>query len=71
MDVIRKPRHMERRLVKAGLERVDDPRMPHLGQARPQYTEEEKLEWIRRAWTELGEPFTCVAYQELAEQKAG
>lgn len=45
------------------------PREPHLGRRRPTYTDSEKLRWVQRAWTELGEPFTATAYKRWQRKK--
>jgi hypothetical protein len=50
-------------LEKAGLNPVSDPSDPTLGNGLKRYTDEEKLEWIRRAWTACGQPFTAAAYK--------
>ena len=50
-------------LEKAGLAPLAQPGQPHLGTRRPSYTDEEKLDWIRQAWTVVGEPFTGYAYK--------
>lgn len=70
VDVIRK-RHGDwnAALTKAGLEPVEHPSQPHLGRPRPTYTDAEKLEWLRRAWKELGEPFTAHAYKHWRATK--
>jgi Homing endonuclease associated repeat len=64
VDTIRK-RHgsWNAALLKAGLDPVTNPSRPHLGQPLRLYSEEEKLVWLRRAWAELGEPFTATAYK--------
>jgi hypothetical protein len=35
---------------------------PFTGSRRPSYTHNQKIEWLQRAWVELGEPFTIGAY---------
>jgi hypothetical protein len=72
VDIIRK-RHgsWNGALRKAGLDPVERPSQPHLGTRRPSYNEEEKLEWIRRAWVEVGQPFTAVAYKRWRLTKLG
>lgn len=50
-------------LTTAGLAPLEHVGEPHLGLRRPSYSEIDKLEWIRRAWSELGEPFTVTAYK--------
>jgi hypothetical protein len=64
VDVIRK-RHGDwnTALARAGLEPVESPWEPHLGKHAPAYTEEEKLDWIRQAWSACGEPFTANTYK--------
>jgi Homing endonuclease associated repeat len=56
-------------LAKAGLQPVKGQRQPALGLSSPLYSEAEKLEWIRRAWTECGEPFTQAAYKHWREKR--
>jgi Homing endonuclease associated repeat len=56
-------------LVAAGLEPLADSRSPHLGERPPRYSEAEKLEWIRQAWVELGEPFTGWAFMRWRKKK--
>lgn len=64
VEVIRKRRgDWNAALAAAGLERIEHPSQPHLGTTRPTYTDDEKLEWLRQAWKELGEPFTTNAYK--------
>ncbi|MDP9250361.1 MAG: hypothetical protein M3O78_03215 [Chloroflexota bacterium] len=70
MDVIRKRYgSWNEALGKAGLAPVEHPSQPHLGKRHPTYTEEEKLEWIRRAFVQLGEPFTAASYKRWRNQK--
>lgn len=64
VDVIRKRYGFwNAALAKAGLAELEHSGEPHLGLRRPSYSEAEKLEWIRRAWAELGEPFTATSYK--------
>jgi hypothetical protein len=50
-------------LAAAGLPRVQYQTPSFTGERRPAYALEEKVEWLRRAWTEVGEPFTSAAYK--------
>jgi hypothetical protein len=56
-------------LVAAGLEPLVDSRHPHLGEKSPRYTETEKLEWVRKAWVEVGEPFTGWAFRSWRKKQ--
>jgi hypothetical protein len=49
-------------LEAAGLPRVTSWLPPFTGATPPRYTIEEKVEWLRTAWVELGAPFTSTAY---------
>lgn len=56
-------------LAAAGLPRVRHFTPPFSGERRPAYSIEEKLEWLRRAWAEVGEPFTGSAYMRWRKEK--
>jgi hypothetical protein len=56
-------------LIAAGLAPLADSRQPHLGERPPRYSEAEKLEWVRRAWVEMGEPFTGGAYSRWRKKE--
>ena len=53
----------------AVFEAGDDVRETHLESAHQQVAEEEKLDWIRRAWSELSEPFTEAAYTSWRRER--
>jgi len=64
MDVVRKRYGFwNAALEKAALAPVADPSHPNLGKRYPSYSPAEKLDWIRRAWAECGEPFTAATYK--------
>jgi hypothetical protein len=52
-------------LAEAGLPPLAETAAARGGTRRrvPRYTKEEKLEWLRRAWTDVGEPFTEEQYE--------
>jgi Homing endonuclease associated repeat len=60
--IVSRFRTWNKALIAAGLEPLADSGQPHLGERPPRYSEAEKLEWIRRAWVDVGEPFTGGAY---------
>ena len=64
LDVIRR-RHgsWNAALTKTGLAPLAPAGVADLGPRRPSYSEGDKLEWMRRAWAALGEPFTSAAYK--------
>jgi hypothetical protein len=69
VDVIRKRYgYWNAALEKAGLTPLAHQNLPHLGTRRPVYTDEEKLDWIRRAWMKVGEPFTGYAYKHWRKE---
>ena len=52
----------------AGLPAVESHLPSFTGKHRPRYTDPQIIEWLRRAWTEIGEPFTGKAYATWRSQ---
>ncbi|MGZ4413179.1 MAG: homing endonuclease associated repeat-containing protein [Gaiellaceae bacterium] len=50
-------------LAEAGLAPLQGSKHPSAGKKRPDYSREEKLRWLRRAWSEVGPPLTTIAYE--------
>jgi hypothetical protein len=58
-------------LAAAGLP-ADKSRQPSFtGGKRPGYTREEKINWLKTAWVEIGEPFTGTAYDKWQKTRPG